>query len=193
MLADGSTGGGSFSLTRGLYVDPPDLCTRTMRTLLSSLPASLRVPGAQPRIIAVSTTGIGSAGVAALPRLHRVFYPTLLAAPHEDKLGLELVLAHVSGREGVWVDASEHAEAVILPADWQYATGLPQAGTLPDVVVIRPAWLTNSPVTEQYRVLEGQGDSNCKTIARADVAHFVAERVMPQWDAWKGRAVSIGY
>jgi hypothetical protein len=192
-LSDNPPGGGGFSIRRGVYVDPPDLCTRAMRTLLANLPAHLRAPGAQPKIIALSSTGIGAAGVAALPALHRAFYPTLLAAPHHDKLGLEVVLAHVARHAGDWVSPSEHTETGILPADWARAAGLPTAGALPEVVLIRAAWLTDGPATGKYRVLEGQGDRKCKTISREDVAHLVAEQIMPQWDEFKGKAIAVAY
>jgi hypothetical protein len=174
-------------------MDPPDLCTRAMRTLLSAMPAHLREPGSQPGIVAVSSTGISKEGHAALPALHKLTYPTFLAAPHRDKLGLELVLAHVSGHTGDWVPASEHAEPQILPGGWQRARGLPGAGELPNAVLIRSAWLTDGPAKEQYRAMEGQGDKKCKTMGREDVAHFIAERLVHNWDQWKGKAVALAY
>jgi hypothetical protein len=42
-------------------------------------------------------------------------------------------------------------------------------------------------------VLEGQGDRKCKTISRKDVAHLVAEQIMPRWDEFKGKAISVAY
>jgi hypothetical protein len=186
-------GGDSFSPTKGLYLDPPDLCTRALRALLSALPDHLRQPGSRPRIVALSSTGISEVGHAALPIVKRLTYPSLLAAPHRDMLCLELVLAHVSGHDGDWLPLTSRAEAGILPGGWENLTGLPGAGQLPDAVLIRPAWLTDGPAKGEYRVLEGQGDRDCKTISREDVAHFITEQIVPQWKEWNGKAVSIGY
>jgi hypothetical protein len=165
-----------------------------MRTVLSAIPEHLRMAGSQPCMIAISTTGLGKAGVAALPFLHRMTYPTLLAAPHHDKMGLELVLAHASDRLGTpgWIAPSEKVKTNILPAGWQSTSGLPSQGELFDVLLIRPAWLTDGPETGAYRVVDGQGDKKCKTMSRQDVAHFIAKQAVPSWDKWSGKAVTLG-
>jgi hypothetical protein len=165
-----------------------------MRTVLSAMPEHLRMAGSQPRIIAISTTGLGKAGVAALPFLHRMTYPTLLAAPHDDKMGLEVVLAYASDRLGTpgWIAPSEKVETKILPAGWQSTSGLPNQGELSDVLLIRPAWLTDGPETGAYRVVDGQGDKKCKTMSRQNVAHFIAKQAAPSWDKWSGKAVTLG-
>jgi hypothetical protein len=177
-------------------MDPPDLCTRAMRNVLSTMPQRFRMAGSQPRVIVVSSTGLGKAGIAALPFLHRMTYPTLIAEPHHDKLGQELVLAHVSGRLGSpgWVKTSETVETKILPSGWEATSaGLPTKGELSEVLIVRPAWLTDGPATGVYRVVDGQGDHQCKTISRQDVAHFIVNQAVPTWSQWSGKAVSLGY
>jgi hypothetical protein len=166
-----------------------------MRNVLSTMPQNLRTAGSQPRVIAISSTGLGKAGVAALPFLHRMTYPTLIAEPHHDKMGLEIVLAHASDRLGTpsWIEPSEKVDTKILPSGWEVASGLPTKGEISQILVIRPAWLTDGPETGVYRVIDGQGDKKCKTMSRLDVAHFIAKQVIPSWDKWSGKAVALGY
>jgi hypothetical protein len=162
-----------------------------MRTLLAALPHYLRAPGAQPRIIAVSSSGLGEAGNKALPLVHRIAYPLLIDAPHRDKLGLEVVLSRASGHLDDWMSLSQPIAPDVLSAGWDRAVNLPGAGELPNAVLVRPAWLTDGPATEKYRVVDGQGDRKCKTVSRNDVAHFIAEQVVPRWEQWKGKAVTL--
>jgi hypothetical protein len=140
-----------------------------------------------------SATGV--AALPALPALHRAFYPTLLAAPHHDveKLGLEVVLAHIARHAGEWVSPFERTEAAILPEDRAPAAGLPTAGALPEVVLIRPTWLADGLAKGQYRVLKDYGCRKCKTMSREDVAYLFAELIMPRWDEFKGNAIVVAF
>jgi len=40
-------------------------------------------------------------------------------------------------------------------------------------IIVRPGFLTNGPLTQHYRVLTDMTGVKCKTISRADCAHFI--------------------
>jgi hypothetical protein len=159
-----------------------------MLNLLSTMPTSLRQPERQPKLIALSSTGIGKAGQAALPFPHSVFYPLALGSPHRDKLALERIVSHASG--GAWFDARDaRATDKLVPDNWAARAG--PAGAFTNVVVIRPAWLTDGEAKGVYRSSPlGEG---LKTISRKDVAHFITEDVLPNWSRRRGNATCVGY
>ena len=89
----------------------------------------------------------------------------------------------------------------ILGSGWQDA--LPDPGSVKDIVVIRPALLVDGECKadkaqggkgkgkEPYRVREG--DIGGWTVSRKDVAHFVVEGALGDWQKWAGKCVSIAY
>jgi hypothetical protein len=173
---------------KGLEIDPPNICAASVLNVLSTMPASLREPDRQPKLVVVSSSGIGKRGVAALPMPHRILYPIGLWSPHRDKLALERVVAHASG--ATWFDTVDKPNTdATLPDRWSARAGA--AGELPNIVVIRPAWLTDGAATGIYRT--DPLATGFKTISRKDVAHFIVEDVFQNWDKWKGQATGIGY
>ncbi|KAG8701286.1 hypothetical protein FRC08_004180, partial [Ceratobasidium sp. 394] len=65
-----------------------------------------------------------------------------------------------------------------------------------NVVIVRPSLLTNGEcVADQkedaYRVDEGL--MSAWTVSRADVAHFVAEKLFADWERWAGKAWVVSY
>lgn len=181
------TVGGTPQFTiHGAKISPPDLCSRSMLTSLRAMPSELRVPGRQPRIVAISSTGTTEESHKELPLMWRVIYPWLLSGPHADKLALEQALAHVAGTP--W-DAKNGSPANAFSDSWRTQPGTPSAGEINDVVVVCPAFLTDGPLKGEYRT----GGKNYYTVGRQDVAHFITEKVLNDWNAFKGRAVSIGY
>ena len=177
----------SFTL-HGFVNNPYDLCSKAILTALRALPPTLRERGKQPKIVAISTTGATRASLDALPLSIRVFYRYMLASPHRDKAALERVLAHVSGR--AWDDREPNAD--LVGERWAEQDGTPVYGSLPDVVIVRPALLTNGAATGTYRL--GEGGKGYYTISRRDVAHFIVEDLLKgSWAKWKGESVAMAY
>ncbi|KAI0050852.1 hypothetical protein FA95DRAFT_1587492 [Auriscalpium vulgare] len=186
----------SFSL-RGIVISPADICTRSMLNVLSTLPRSSE--HAPPRIIAVSTVGLSDISHKSLPLPMRVLYSLVLGQPHEDKRGMEEILAHCLGAGEA---SGGNTSPKILPPGWEATDGLPGKGELPAVVVVRPAMLTDGVCradeagskANAYRV-RSDGDlpvAGGYTISRRDVAHFIAERLLgAEWSEWQGKGVSL--
>ena len=197
-----------MTLTQGFVIDPPDLCTRAMLCVLSTIPESLATT---PRIVGITSIGVTHDSHESLPMLFKPFYSAMLAAPHRDKIGYEKILGHISGKLNSWgyaPDSNPDGDELpggILPKGWKKLPGLPQPGSLPRVVALRPAFLVGDDCKadefaakdkkknkEPYRVSEGDL-RHPYTISRKDVAHFIAEGLIPEWDKWEGKCVSIAY
>lgn len=158
------------------------------------------MPTPPPRIITISTKGLTRSGHAALPLPLRLLYGWLLEIPHADKLGAERIIAHSAGWDWDKIDGREPSEK-IMGADWQKREGLPPPGTLKEVLVVRPALLTDGECMAEkkggkegkapYRVSEEEFGG--WTVSRKDVAHFVADAALNRWDEFSGKIVSIAY
>ncbi|KAI8982943.1 hypothetical protein BD414DRAFT_491666 [Trametes punicea] len=189
----------SFSLTKGVVLDPVDLCTRSLLNLLRTMPASLREPASQPRFIVVTSRGITHASHDTLPCALKPFYNYVLAGPHADKLGAERVLAHCMGRP--WSsEADGEPKETVLPRDWKSLPGLPAEGELKHVVIVRPALLTNGECNGDnakegkapYKAVAGEIDSGY-TVSRRDTAHFIVNGAVNNWEKWEGQGVCLVY
>jgi hypothetical protein len=171
----------------GISIHPPNLCTQALLSILRVMPASLRAPDHQPKIVVVSSNGATQASHVALPCPLRATYPWALSGPHADKNAMERVLAHVGGRE--WAEAEP--KTALLSEHWAADEMTPGLGALPDIVVVRLALLTDGECRGLYRVGEGQRDYY--RISRKDVAHFIVEGALKDWARWKGQCVAIAY
>lgn len=65
-----------------------------------------------------------------------------------------------------------------------------------NVVIVRPSLLTSGVCkadqdSNAYR--SGRELQGAWSISRADVAHFVAEKVLASWDEWAGEAWVVSY
>ncbi|KAI0077667.1 hypothetical protein K474DRAFT_1661445 [Panus rudis PR-1116 ss-1] len=187
-----------FHLTSGFKLDPVNLCTRALLNVLVTLPQSLRAPESQPEFVAISSLGLTQSSRKVLPLIYRPLYSVLLSSAHEDKLGMEYVLAYLSGRK--WEGDEPSSE--ILPPGWKDDSRLLGPKELMKVVVLRPALyigeecrgdkVTKESGKEPYRVSDG----NLQTpysISRPDVAHFIVERLLPEWQRWQGTCVDLAY
>ncbi|CAE6417209.1 hypothetical protein ACGC1H_002189 [Rhizoctonia solani] len=166
LIFSGIGGYPSFSITKGFVLDPPDLTTRSMSILLSVVQAS----AVRPRLITVSSNGLDGQTHSLLPLPLRVLYDGLLKKPHEDKLGLERNVKQATSSEG-WLDPK-------------------------NLVIIRPSLLTSGKCVadtkpDAYRT--GDELKSAWTVSRADVGHFIAEKVVGEWDQWAGRAWVVSY
>ncbi|THG95441.1 hypothetical protein EW026_g6212 [Hermanssonia centrifuga] len=187
----------TLSLTKGAVLKIPDLCTHAILNLLRTIPPSHRAASSQPKIIAVSSTGLTPSSHAHHPLPIRALYSWLLPQPHADKLGLERVLAHCVGWE--WKAEDGEPREDILPAGWAGQPGTPGQGELKQVLVVRPALLTDGACKADkkagraYRVGEEDLENNGYTVSRRDVAHFIVEGALPDWTRWGGKRMSIAY
>jgi len=180
-----------FSLTKGFTLDPPILCTRGMLNVLSTMPLT----DPQPKVILVSSAGMGKRSHAALPLLLKPLFGYLLAVPHEDKLGMERVVAHAAG----WMWTHEEPKQTILPEGWQKQ--LPEPGFLKDVLVLQPTLFIGEKCVGDEGKKNGKAPYRAAdhdlpgayTISRKDVAHFIVEGGMEHWDEWKGKSVRLAY
>ncbi|CAE6348249.1 unnamed protein product [Rhizoctonia solani] len=162
----GIGGDPTFSLTKGFVITPADITTRSMSILLSVIqPSNIR-----PRLVTITSNGLDDRAHSLLPWPLKIFYSWLLRIPHEDKIGLENNIKQATSSEG-WLD-------------------------LKNTVIVRPALLTDGECVanaqpDAYRV--GEELRGTWTVSRADVGHFVVEKVLEDWDKWAGKAWVIAY
>lgn len=104
-----------FDLIGGSIIDPTDLCTRALLALLTCFPRDASVQP-QPKLILISSVGMGKRAHAALPIAMKHLYAYLLRSPFKDKLGMVRVV-HYAARGWVWPEAD--GEPVTLPTGWK--------------------------------------------------------------------------
>ena len=192
-------------MTRGFVFDPPDLVTRSLINTFSTMPSELRAPESQPRFVVITSMGITAASHKALPLALKPLYGSMLSGPHNDKLGAERVLAHVRGLPWTAADAIKKE---VLPDGWQdTAAGLPKEGEIRQVVIIRPALLTDGECKgdaagakkegkgkgASYRTLKDGDFGDGYRVSRKDVAHFIVCDALPNWEKWEGSGVTLAY
>jgi hypothetical protein len=128
----------------------------------------------------------------------RIFYGWLLVQPHVDKVCMERILAYCAGTPF----EDENYRRDILPQGWRSLEGMPSEGGMKNVLVLRAALLTDGPAradmntTERrsqrpYRVSVGDTERLGYTISRRDVAHFIVQEALDDWEKWKGKCVSL--
>ncbi|KAF9445562.1 hypothetical protein P691DRAFT_675337 [Macrolepiota fuliginosa MF-IS2] len=193
----GFSGTPSFSILKGVQINPPNLLTASLLNLLSTMPSYPE--NRSPKIILVSATGLHHKSRAGAPLLLRPLYSYFIQSPLADKLGAERILYHLSGRS--WDPEVPEPGRDILDPGWKDIKGLPKAGMLKHSVIIRPSVLTDGECLgdrEQgdcapYRV--GEGEVGGWTVSRRDVAHFIFNLVTipSQWDKFKDKQISIAY
>ncbi|KAI0748743.1 hypothetical protein C8Q80DRAFT_1271101 [Daedaleopsis nitida] len=186
-------GAPSFSFSKGITLDNPDVCTRSLLNLLSTMPDALRAPERQPRFVVITSMGITAEAHARLPFGLRTFYGTALSGPHVDKLGAERILAHCTGR--AWAPA-DVVQKSVLSDGWEATPGLPGPAELKHVLIVRPALLTDGECRADKAEAAGKGKAAYRAaatemsdgyrVSRRDVAHFVVEDAVPNWSKWEG-------
>ncbi|KAE9383265.1 hypothetical protein BT96DRAFT_929914 [Gymnopus androsaceus JB14] len=163
----------SFSLRKGIIISPANLVTKAVLNILCTIPAQ----SPQPKLVTISSSGLTHKGHAALPLPLKPLYATM-GIPHKDKLETD----------GPGDD--------FMGEGWKEREGLPAAGTLKGVLVIRPAFLTDGDCRadskkDAYKVQEEEIGG--WTVSRKDVAHFVADAVLNRWNEFSDKIVNIGY
>jgi hypothetical protein len=205
----------SFKFTKGFTIDPPNITTKAILNVLCTMPESI------PRPKFIAATSIGVTKDSPLPLVYKPLYAYFLREPHADKLGLERVLAHVSGMK--WDDREPRDEIVTVDGvKWQDRKGLPSSGSLETLVLRLPFFVdqkhkaatpppaTHAGTTSQHSSFDNEADtkrggseekpkyrvggselSGTYTISREEVAHFIAENVVKNWDQFKGKAITV--
>ncbi|TXT15854.1 hypothetical protein VHUM_00357 [Vanrija humicola] len=171
-----SIGGAPRLTLRGIVIDQPGVCTRSALALLRVL-ARLH---ATPRVVAVSSMGIGD-NHALMPLPLRILYPWLLHTPHQDKEGLEYLLQRAASA----LPTPRDVPSVLSASD---AATAPEA-FLPEVVVVRPALLTDGAGEHEVKAAE---DAYTYYVSRADVGRFIARRCLIG-DEWVNKMPVVGY
>ncbi|EIN06973.1 hypothetical protein PUNSTDRAFT_104390 [Punctularia strigosozonata HHB-11173 SS5] len=176
----------SWNIRKGAVITPPDLCTRSLANVLRAAP-----PQSPPKlkVVVISSTGVTKTSHKNLPWTLRPMYGYLLRQPHDDKLGMERVLAQTAGKP--WT--VEEPPSDVLPSDGSWKNDLPSTGAIASTVVVRPALLTDGACTEKYRSSVGDHGKGFTTVSRKDVAHYVAENLIKNWEKWENQIVSVAY
>ncbi|KAG9034150.1 hypothetical protein FRB95_013795 [Tulasnella sp. JGI-2019a] len=165
----------------GFVLDPPNACTNALLNIFATFPNTTSTT--QPRFVIISAFGSTKASKASVPFLMKPLY-YMLKGPHADKTGMEEVCAYSAG----WPD--EHkATKEILPAGWEGRLKHGR-GWLKHAVVIRPGIFTDGEVTGKYRVGDDQMHG-VYMISRKDIAHFIVTDLLPNWEKYGGRGISI--
>ncbi len=163
------------------------------------MPDELRAPDAQPRFVVITSMGITAASHKALPFALKPLYGSMLSGPHEDKLGAERLLAHVRGIP--WT-ASDPIKKEVLADGWQNTPGLPKAGEIKQLVIIRPALLSDGDCKGDagpkkgkgpYRTLKDGDFGDGYRVSRKDIAHFIVCDALPNWEKWEGSGITVAY
>ncbi|GAB1526705.1 hypothetical protein RhiTH_009877 [Rhizoctonia solani] len=163
-----------FSITQGFVLTPADLTTRCSEIILSIVQSST-TPATRPKLIAITSNGLDKRTHALLPLPLKPVYKYALRTAHEDKIGLEKNVRNAAG----WNEGVE--------GGWFGAQNL---------VIVRPAMFTDGEClgnqnADAYRV--GEELTSAWTVSRADVAHFVAEQVLADWNKWAGKSWVVAY
>ncbi|KAL4242315.1 hypothetical protein ABKN59_012015 [Abortiporus biennis] len=210
-LALSSIGGlPKFSITGGFIMDPPDLVTHSFLNLLLALSTSPSPNNT--KLVAISSTGLTKKAHASLPLLLKPLYGFLLKTPHEDKLGLEKLLSDAAG--WTW-DTTQPISPNIVPHNYQdqfkMETFKWENGWFKNFVILRPALLTDGECRadvlklkeekkgkkkdkKPYRIsTEESAVADGYSISRKDVAHFIVEGAVANWDDWTGKVANLAY
>jgi hypothetical protein len=199
----GFSGPVKFHITKGFLIDPPNLVTQCLLNVLTTMPKPSETDRPQPRMIIISSTGLTPSTNRSLPLLLRPMYSYLLAGPHKDKLGAERLLWHCSGKEQP-SDVPEPSEEIMGP-DWVHREGLPEFGSFTNTLIVRPALLTNgeckadkvqaggSEAGEKKPYRTGDDNLSGYTVSRKDVAYFIVEDALKNWDQYQNTTVAVAY
>jgi hypothetical protein len=127
-------------------------------------------------------------------------YGYLLAVPHKDKVGAERLISHCAGWTWNTKEDGEPDESIMGP-NWTERPGLPEAGSLKRVLVIRPALLTDGECRAEKPgrdagvppYLVSEKELGKWTVSRKDTAHFVVDAILNRWSEFENKCVNIAY
>jgi len=192
-----------FSLTKGIQVDNPLICSSTVRAILSVLSSrSSEIQQPIPtKLVIVTSNGVTSKSHKDLPLTLKPFYSLFLSGAHKDKRAAEHLLARSSNSDSFACSAKEIAtlekSGHLSPNEQD--TDLPSVPL--EVLAIRPSLLTDGEARAESKK-SGSGEvgfrtgaelPNAYTVSRKDVAWFIAKMALVDWNSWKGKAITISY
>ncbi|KAG8736593.1 hypothetical protein FRC10_009140 [Ceratobasidium sp. 414] len=168
----GIGGDPSFSLLKGFVITPGDLTARSMTVLLSVIQSST-TPSTRPKLVTITSNGLDDRSHSLLPLPLRLFYAWFLHLPHVDKVEQEIVVKRAAGWDGGegWLGSD-------------------------NLVIVRPAFLTSGECVADKKADAYRTDAELPsawTISRADVGHFVAEKVFVDWERYRGKVWVVAY
>lgn len=156
-----------------------------MLNVLATMPRD-----APPKLVFLSSVGLTKQSHKSIPIALKPVYGFMLRMPHSDKLGMETVAAHAAG--WTWSDVPP---AGVLPENWK--DRIPDSGFEKHTLLVRAALLTDGKCkgdkegNKAYRVSEEELGGY--TISRKDIAHFVVEQALQDWEKYEGKVVNVGY
>ncbi len=169
-----------------------------MLNVLSTMPTSSTsadTSAPQTKVILLTSMGLTKVGRTKLPLLLKPLYALVIRAPHEDKLGMERVIYHAAG--WTWpADEAEPSAHILLPGWEKRLPGAP--GYLKSVLIVQPALYTDgvgkADTAGGKKVYRAEDrDFSAYTISRRDVAHFIVEDALANWNKWEGKCVRLAY
>lgn len=199
-------------------ISPPQVTERALKNLLPQfqiLTEKRKSLGLiSPRLISVSSMGLGEKGHQDLPFMLKWVYGSFLKIPHDDKLEMEKLVINASGKgnEEIALEKNDEGwlddfirELSTEPIKWLRAHSffalLPsQSACLTffffcfsflflSYTVVRPSLLTDGKETASYRAAERV--PSAYSISRSDIGHFIATKCLPGNDEFKNRAVVV--
>ncbi|KAF8324770.1 uncharacterized protein EI90DRAFT_2230454 [Cantharellus anzutake] len=173
------------AIAKGFPIEPPDLCSRGFILLLQALRRRYDSYAVKPKIVLVSSMGMGKVAHGTIPFALRLMYTMLLEHPHADKIAMEVALSKA-------LLPSEESYPRFFPAPSEISPKVTTLASIDaaispfiapqDVCVVRPALLNNKTAKGRgsYRIIQegtGQEESSGKgmfSISRKDVGGFIA-------------------
>ncbi|KAJ3008181.1 hypothetical protein HKX48_008723 [Thoreauomyces humboldtii] len=176
-----------FQLLLHTNTEPICVTQRGIQNVLSALHAHQVAYGRQPRLIVVSSRGLGEAAHARLSCGMKPVYSWLLDQPHKDKEMLEFLIYRAAGLTHADAGIQERGVAKDIKIK-----GNPTAGWLHDWIVVQPAFFAmNDDAKGGYRT--GEELDGGSFISRGDLAVFIAEECVPKESTWKNKSVEVVY
>jgi hypothetical protein len=212
----GFTGTPKFGLTKGIIIEPANLVTQCLLSLLCTMPKPASPEKIETKVIILTSSGVTRASRALVPIPLKPLFGWFIAHPLADKFASERIVAHVAGWDAEdaekpkgkgkeapkykWDGALDPEPSAALTGEgWKNRAGLPARGTLPHAMILRAGLLTDGECRADaaregkpaYRVAEGELCGY--TISRKDVAHFIFEAVTKRWSECGDKQVNVVY
>ncbi|CDR87459.1 uncharacterized protein SPSC_00554 [Sporisorium scitamineum] len=160
-------------------LSPESICDRSIRNVTDALIA-LDQPE-QPRLVVISSNGLGKHGHSLLPYLMRPLYSFLLRAPHVDKERMEVYLQTMAGMQDIDFNPVPDAHVEKQPK-------------IKKLAIVRPALLANGTASKKFRV--DQELRGGYTIRRSDVGFFIYRNLLggpEDKGQYVGKSVMLAY
>ncbi|KAK4685383.1 hypothetical protein P7C73_g4764, partial [Tremellales sp. Uapishka_1] len=175
----------TFGLSGIKLVGQQDLCTAAARALVRVL-SELEAEDV-PRVVAVSSMGIGE-NHKVMPFLMRQLYYWTLESAHADKEGMEYVLLRASRTQSPPADVSAPLPRLISPD----ALKETKEGFLDELIIVRPAALVGDAAARDESVVKVGEELATYTVRRSEVGRFIARECVPGKNEWVGKLPIVG-